>query len=155
MSLLAAFVLLSRLLLTVNDAAISKAELVSQAEATLYATTLAQAMIQEVSLKYFDQRTVKTPATSPDSLSPAEILGADLGEVFPNFNDLDDYHGYKRSVANPRLGAFRTSVRVSYANANGDSVKVRTYFKKITVTVSGNSEVTLKHPIELASLISY
>jgi hypothetical protein len=155
LSLMAAFVLLSRLLLSVNDAAIFKTELVNQAEATLYATTLAQATVQEVTLKDFDQNTTSKAVPSPDSLTLAKNLGPEVGEVFSKYNDLDDFNGYKRTVANPRLGNFQSAVRVTYAAANGDSTVDRTYYKRITVTVSDISKLTLKIPVELTRIISY
>jgi len=152
---MAAFVLLSRLLLSVNDAAIFKGELVNQAEATLYATTLAQATLQEVTLKNFDERTALKPVPSADSLTQAASLGPEAGEVFAKYNDLDDFSGYVRTVLNPRLGNFQSSVRVTYADANGDSTTTRSWYKRITVTVSDKSGLSLKIPVKLTSVISY
>ncbi len=152
---MAAFILLTRLLVTVNNTMINKQELIGQAEATIYATTLAQAMMQEVSLKSFDQKTVSGAVKLADSLTTVGKLGKDLGEVFPNFNDLDDYKLYKRTTQNPRLGRFQTLVNVWYATSIGDSSKVPTFYKKISVTVSDSTKFALKIPIQITNIISY
>lgn len=154
-SLMAAFVLLSRLLLSVNQTIITKNELVQESEATIYATTLAQAMIQEVSLKSFDQKTVTTSIFVADSLTPRTSLGVDVGEVFPKYNDLDDYGNYKRTTKNPRLGNFQTKVSVIYATTTGDSSGKPTFYKKISVTVSDSSKLSLKVPVQITNIISY
>ena len=153
--LIAAFMLLSHLSLSVKNLILTDSEIKYEAEATIFASSLAQAMLQEVSLTQFDQKSIGKDIPIPDSLTAPQSLGKDAGENFPNFNDLDDYRGYHRSVANPRLGRYQVDVVVAYANANGDTVNTRTFYKKINITVSDSTRQVLKNPVQLSTIISY
>jgi hypothetical protein len=152
---MAAFVLLSRLLVSVNGNIIAKNELIRQSEAAICATTLAQAMLQEVSLKAFDEVTITKNAPLPDSLTLRTSLGKEPGENFPYFDDLDDYKNYKRYTKVQRLDSLQTLVNVLYCSATGDSSGKATFYKKITVTVTDITNRSMKIPVQLSNIISY
>ncbi|HCY75549.1 MAG TPA: hypothetical protein DHV28_06475 [Ignavibacteriales bacterium] len=103
----------------------------------LTAFSLADDMIEEIKQKAFDERTI-------DFITPnAEQLTLDLGtegEVWPNFNDVDDYNGYSKNVGLPYLETYHVSTAVFYVNSNDpNSVAAdgeRTFYKKVEVTVT-------------------
>ena len=135
-----ALFLLSLISLSVNRAVLQRQETSTEGEAVIVATSLAQSMVEEISMKKFDQRVVLTPASVPDSLTLTSQLGADSGEVFPNFNDVDDFNGYSRTVATPVLGDFTLKSRVWYTTSTllGDSTSTRTFMKAVKIVVGGN-----------------
>src|ERR1035437_10040716 len=90
---LLAMVLLSFLILRVNNSFL-------QTNTTLYDTkfevlgySLAQSIIQEIEKLHFDQNTVS--AVLSDSTLLTSTLGPDSGETTADtFNDVDDYNNY-------------------------------------------------------------
>ena len=153
--LIAAFMLLSFVTLSVKNTMGTEDEVKYVAEASIYATSSAQAMLQVISLYQFDEKTIGKDVPVPDSLTAVGSLGKEAGEVFPNFDDIDDFKGYRRTISNPRLGNFRMDANVSYTDANGNASNIRTFYKKLTVTVSDSLALTLKSPIQVSTLISY
>ena len=89
-----------------------------------------------------------------DSLTPVAKLGKDASEVYPNFDDIDDFKGYSRrdTISN---GILFSKVNVVYINPNSpdDSSKLPTYYKKISVSVIDSS--TMVAPITLTNIITY
>ena len=147
------FMLLCILTATVNKAIVNKTGDTYQAEAFIAATTLAEGLSQEISQKAFDEKTVTAAADSAGSFTAVGSLGKEAGEVYATFDDIDDYRGYTRvdSLAN---GAFTSSVAVQYLNpATLDTSAVRTYYKKVTITVTDQREMLV--PVTLTSIISY
>ena len=86
-----------------------------------------QLMEEIVSKKYVDAQDQKNTVIGPNS-----------GEVYPNYDDVDDYNGYSRSVP-----PYTVSANVTYASYNGTawvSSATQTDFKQITVRVTrGNN----------------
>lgn len=108
----------------------------------LTAFSLADDMIEEIKQKAFDKRNigeggaiVLTPdlsqLTSPDSLGRE-------GEVWPYFDDVDDYNGYSKNVGLPYVETYNVSVDVHYVNGNDPdtNISTRTFYKKVEVTVT-------------------
>lgn len=149
-----ALFLLSLISLSVNRAVLQRQETSTEGEAILVATSLAQSMIEEVSVKKFDEKCVAAPAASPDSLTPAYSLGPETGEVFP-FNDMDDYNGYSRTLATPVLGNFRVKSNVWYTNSTllGDPTSTRTFMKTVRVVVDSNSY--LRDSVVVQNIVTY
>ena len=92
--ILGSMTLLLMLSVTVNNAIINKVQDAYQSESVLAATTMAQALIQEVSLEAFDENTISAPVDSTPQLTPRIALGKDAAEAYPYFDDLDDYKYY-------------------------------------------------------------
>lgn len=110
-------------------------------EALLTGTGLAQSLIDEITTKSFDERTIGKVVTTPDSLTPINLLGPDVGENdFSKFDDIDDYNGHQRTDNLPRLGNFISNVTVYYVNINNPDIvsNTRTFAKKIDVFVRNN-----------------
>jgi hypothetical protein len=153
--IIAALLLLSLISLSVNRAVLLNQETGLEGEATIVATSLAQSLIEEISMKKFDQKVVSGSVAKPDSLTPTVSLGPDAGETYPNFNDLDDYNGYTRTTATPQTGNLTLRSRVWYTNSAllGDSTFTRTFMKAITVVVDTNAY--LKSPVTVRSMVRY
>ena len=112
----------------------------------LTAFSLADDMIEEMKVKGFDQTTLPFPTNTPSTLT--QNLGPETGEVYPNFNDVDDFNGYSKTVDEPHAEGYVVSCTVQYVEANNPDVvsSTQTFFKKATVTVSSpymNHAVTL------------
>ncbi|MGX5172400.1 hypothetical protein ACUR5C_00065 [Aliikangiella sp. IMCC44653] len=107
------------------------------------AAQLAQAYLEEISLRRFDEN---SPAgngqrcNSPGQPSCSATLGSD-GETRDQFDDIDDYNGLSDSpprdaLNNPRSGFnnYQTSVNVSYAG--GDFGLAAQDLKKIEISIT-------------------
>jgi len=113
----------------------------SRSEVISDAIFYAQQLMEEVKSKRYDENLNPPPLTDPGN------LGADSGEVYPNFDDVDDFDNYSDTVNN-----YNRSVDVRYVYLNGNNwddtcpfanCQARTdcltcdqcCYKKITVTV--------------------
>ncbi len=124
-------------------------------EAMISGTAIAQSMIDEISQKSFDEKTISKVITNPDSLTPVKFLGPDEGETdFTKYDDIDDYNGFKKLETLTRLGNFKTWVDVYYVTSTNLDVKSMspTFYKKIDVFVTNNF---ITDTIKLYRIISY
>ena len=117
----------------------------------LTAFSIADNLIEEIKGKSFDQTTINLTTTNPASLTPVANLGPDSGEVYPNYNDVDDYNGFKDTTAAPYFETYYTSCTVQYVDSNNqDAVSsIQTFYKKVTVTVSSPY---LSDPISISAI---
>ena len=122
--------------------------------------SIADNIIEEIKSKSFDQTTIKLPTTNPASLTPVANLGPDSGESYPNFNDVDDYNGFKDTTAAPYFETYYISCSkihnlessaCKYVTASNPDVasSVPTFFKRATVTVSSRY---LSNPISISAI---
>ncbi len=102
----------------------------------LTAFSLADDLIEEMKVKSFDQNTIDFPTNDPSTLT--QYLGHGGGEVYPNFNDVDDFNGYTRNVDEPHAEGYVVSCVVQYVKGSNPDVvsSTQTFFKKATVTVT-------------------
>jgi hypothetical protein len=136
---LLAMVLLSFLILRVNN-------MFLQTNTTLYTTkfevlgySLAQSMIQEIESLDFDENTVNAAVSDSSNLSAT--LGKDGTETTSDtFDDVDDYNNYTRSDTIPaHTGTvFNIRCKVEYVLPTSPDVATasKTWQKKITVFVT-------------------
>lgn len=151
---LGAFTLLIFMTMTVNQAISSRVDDNYQAEAVISATSLAQSMLNQACQKVFDDSALVYPADNVTQLTPVDLLGKEAGEVYATYDDIDDFDHYVRKDTSAN-GIFTTSVKVVYvdpANLYGTSA-VRTFFKKVTVTVTARELKSI--PISLTRIVSY
>ncbi len=75
------------------------------------------------------------PSGNPDSYTPYRSMSTTY------FDDIDDYHGYKRTASAGNLTGFLLSVEVYYVDGSDLETPSasRTYFKKIVVTVTNTT----------------
>lgn len=157
---LASVVLLTLLMTQINSNTVEGREALQQLELEHTATAIAQQFVEEAKSKKFDGGVGMVPSAGmPGNFTPWDDLGAGGWESYPNFNDVDDYHNLSRTVyingesfdPDSTNGIpFNVSVQVQYVtDANPDSAASdETYFKRMTVTVTGDyipSTITVKH----------
>ena len=117
----------------------------------LTAFSLADDLIEEIKQKAFDEETVEWKAITAEQLTNIDAFGAvDPGENSVNdFDDIDDYHNYSKSVSTPHVENYTVSSTVDYVSASDqDEVSnVQTFFKRVTVRVTSPY---LSHPVMLS-----
>ena len=138
---LGAMVLLSSLILSANRSVLENTDMVAQGGYRLAATSLGQAVIEEAGAKQFDEVVVGTPPASlPTGFTAPGTLGPDSGESYPDFDDVDDFHGLERDITTADSVSYRISVQVGYVETVDPNTVVssRTFFKKMDVAVSSD-----------------
>jgi len=116
--------------------------------------SLADDLLEEVKQKAFDAATVNFPTTNPASLTAPNSLGHSSSEVYPNFNDIDDFNGFSRGVSAPHAENYEVSCVVQYVDGDDPDVVVntQTFYKKVTVTVTSPY---LRNPVKLSQIFTH
>ena len=124
-----------------------------QREFTTYANSLAQSVIDEAKTKAYDGKVVGGSPPLPAGFTGHGALGPEPGEVYPNFDDVDDYNGFT-GADSLMLGDYSINVWVNYVNETtpDDSVHQKTFCKKMTVQVTSDY---LNHPLETSYVFGY
>jgi len=119
----------------------------------LTAFSIADDLLEEIKQRAFDQQTVVFKAITPDALTSPDNLGIESGEVWPNFNDIDDYNNYTKPVSLPHAENYTVTSQVRYVQTNDqDQVSTtQTYFKRVEIFV--NSPY-LGHELKLAYIFT-
>lgn len=153
---IAALILLGTTIVTTNRTSFQHGVILQQTEIGLYAVSLAQGLIEEASGKAFDTYTAQ-PAdttlitqiatlTTDLSITP----GPESGEVYPDFDDFDDYHSTTpRNVYITGVDTLKIWATVFYVNPSNPNVSAvgRTWHKRMLVSVTGPSMLdTIKVP---------
>ena len=147
--------LLSIITLTYNQSISSQQTTMFNNEAILTATALAQGMLDEISTRAFDEKTINGGVTSADSLTANGSLGPDTGESsILLYDDIDDFKNYIDTTSLERLGNFNFKVQVGYIqNLNPDTkISTRSFSKRIDVAVHNQY---LPDTLKLKTIISY
>jgi hypothetical protein len=135
---LGAMIILSLVSLLFNSSALQSTNIELQDKVYLTAFSLADDLIEEMKQKAFDERTVDFQAINLNQLS--SHLGPDTTggtvEVWPDFNDIDDYNGYLKVTDLPLAQGYRVTCNVTYCDAAGDIRSSQQYYKKVNVTVT-------------------
>lgn len=132
-------VLLSFVMLTFYESEGNTTSMTIFNEALITSTGLGQTLIEELSLKAFDEYTINNIAESTDSLTLANYLGPEYDETSIDlFDDMDDFNNYERTDSLSRLGNFNIKVRINYVlYEEPDSiVNVRTFYKQARISVT-------------------
>lgn len=119
----------------------------------LTAFSLAHDLIKELKQKAFDAVTVEFPTTDPTELTPYEYFGPASSEIYPNYNDIDDYQGFNRTISVPHVENYNISCEVWYVNGNNpDQISsIQTFYKKVKVTVTSPY---LRKPVSLSFIFT-
>jgi hypothetical protein len=133
---LGALVIFSIVSLLFNSSVLQNSTIEIEDKVYLTAFSLADDLIEEMKQKAFDERTVDFQAIRKDQLTPVGSLGTDGTEVWPNFNDIDDYNNYNKDVDAPHAEGYTIHCNVDYCDANGNILGTQDYYKKVTITVS-------------------
>ena len=103
----------------------------------LTAFSLADDLIEEIKQKAFDEKTLIFPTVNPLTLTPSGSLGTE-GEIYPYFNDIDDYNNFSRDADAPHTENYHISAKVYYVSETNQDAKstIQTFYKRVDVTVS-------------------
>lgn len=150
MLVLGAFAMLSILSLNMNRMMFSSMVLGLEMEATINVISYGQSMLDEILSKSFDENAVDgierlyspseaTPEAAFGPDGPAEVItGIDsLNLSQTTFDDVDDYHLYRRKVWDPRLGWSFIVDSVYYVQEENPDIRssTQTFYKVVTVTI--------------------
>ena len=138
LTVLAAVVLLSALILNVNRSILLSSTDYYESEAIMTATSVGQQLLDEISSRAFDENTINNYVQDVSGFTGHDSLTFESGELYPNFDDVDDFNGYYRTDSTSRMGNFVSSVIVAYVNpASPDVIQnLKTRMKRISVVVS-------------------
>lgn len=134
---LGALVLISLISLRFNSAVLENSTIETENKVYLTAFSLANDLIEEIKMKAFDAATVKFPTTDPSVLTSPYSLGHADYEVYPNFNDIDDFNDYSRTIDAPHAENYSVRCNVYYVSEYNPDFKVmtQTFYKRVDVTV--------------------
>jgi len=136
---IAAMMMISRMVLSVNSQNAQSGGSIEMAAYRITATSLGTSVIEEASGLHFDELSDSTGISTPSSFTAANKLGPDNGEVYPNFDDFDDFNGLVKTDSIIGSAVFVTNVTVQYVNITNNVITVantQTFNKQITVMVS-------------------
>ena len=154
-----AMILLSTLILRVNNNFAGNTATVYDSKFAILATSVGASVIEEAMGKAFDENTASGPASQFSDLTAPNKLGPDGSESYPNFNDFDDYNGYTKVDSTMPSAVFDIQCTVCYVYPNNPNVAANTatWTKKISVIVYAdkNSTSLMTDTVRLSSLFSY
>ncbi len=148
-----ALLLFALISLRFNSTLLENSTVETENKVYLTAFSLADDLIEEIKQKAFDAATVKFPTTNPEDLTSAYSLGPGSWEVYPNYNDIDDFNGYIRPVTAPHAENYSVICEVCYVDADNPDLKVmtQTFYKRIRVTITSPY---MRSPIVLSMIFT-
>jgi hypothetical protein len=148
-----ALLLFSLVSLNFNSSVLSNTTIEVENKVYLTAFSLADDLIEEIKQKAFDAATIDFPTTDPSTLTAANDLGHGWWEIYPDYNDIDDYHGFVDMVSTPHAEGYEITCVVQYADGDDPDqvVSTQTFYKKVTVTVDSPY---LRSPIQLSHIFT-
>lgn len=146
-----ALVIFSIVSLLFNSSVLQTSTLEIEDKVYLTAFSLADDLIEEMKQKAFDEMTVDFQAINKSQLTPASALTFETGEVWPNFDDIDDYNNYNKQIDAPHAEGYTVHCDVTYCDADGSDESTQEYYKKVTITVSSDY---LRDPFQMYFIFS-
>lgn len=146
--------LLSFISLRFNSTVLENTVVETENKIYLTAFSLGDDMIEEIKQKAFDEQTVEWRSITPSELTSLESFGPDLDEIsVADYDDIDDYDGYSKSISLPHAENFTVLSTVDYVTANNQnqSSLAQTFFKRVSVNVSSPY---LSYPINLTFIFT-
>jgi hypothetical protein len=139
--------MLATIMLTVNTNTQDNNNAVQMSQYRIMAASLATSTVERATGLAFDQNTVSSDIPATTSLTAANHLGVEPGEVDSvenTFNDFDDYNGFHKWVKGDsvffRTADFRVWSTVDYVTITGNAIvsspSAATYNKRIIVYVT-------------------
>ena len=119
-----------------DSAVLQNTELEVENKVYLTAFSLADDLLEEIKQKAFDEQTVQFKAISTSALTSTETLGKE-SEVWPAFDDIDDYNGFSKPVSLPHAEKYTVSSNVFYVSPDDQDElsATQTYFKRVEIIV--------------------
>jgi hypothetical protein len=156
-----AMFILALVVLRVNNTFLSTTDVMSNTKFGVLAVSLGTSIIEEACGKKFDTATDTTSISNVSLLTDPSGLGPKYGEVYPNFNDFDDFNNYTRVDSSMPSAVFSISCKVHYVDITGSNiveVNKKTWHKKIDVMVTSRSFTKssgIQDTVRLSSIFSY
>ena len=129
-----ALFLLSLASLRFNSTVLENTTVETENKVYLTAFSLADDLIEEIKQKAFDEKTIDFQAINESQLTYPP--NKETGEVWPYFDDVDDYNNYIKPVSLPNVEDYTVSCTVNYCTANGDDIFTQSFYKKVNVEVT-------------------
>ena len=148
---LGAMILLSMVILRVTNSFMNTDVLLMESKFGVLGVSLATSMMEDATGKSFDEESDSGTVLLIGDLSD---IGPDAGEVYPNFDDFDDYDGLIKIDSSMPSAVYKIECNVNFvtpANLDG-STAAKTWHKKLSVRVTTKSS---KDTIELETIYSY
>lgn len=155
MILLGAIAIFGRFLLTINTARFNTEFRVIAGESQYIAASLAESVIDEASTKAFDHATTTFFLHGGTAgLTEPSFLGTETGDVYPDYNDIDDYHGLTLTDTASNGIQYNVSVAVGYVDESNweTTLSSKTLMKRMNVTVSSEH---LPDTVTISRVFSY
>lgn len=156
-----AMMLLSFLVLRFNSIHLTSAQASYNSKFGIVATSLANSLIEEAKDKAYDAVALDTNIVIDNASDFSTTLGKETGEVYPDFDDFDDYNNLlyidSLSLRNPQTGAgtkFEIRSIVEYVTDTTPDIKSasKQYHKKITVSVFSSA---MMDTVKLSTVFSF
>lgn len=146
-----AIMLLGMVILRVNAGFLNTSTVLMDSKFGVLATSLGTSFIEEANGKAFDE---KSDTNFISLVSDFSTIGPDSGEVYPYFDDFDDFDGLVRPDSTLPSAVFKIACNVFYINPVAPDIPSanKTFHKKIVVTVTSES---MRDTVKLSSVFSY
>lgn len=148
-----ALMIFSLVSLRFDSAVLQNAEVEVENKVYLTAFSLADDLLEEIKQRAFDEQTIVFKSITPAALTQSNNLNAESGEVWPNYDDIDDYNNYSKPVSLPHAENYSVQSKVYYVLASDQNVvsTTPTYFKKVDLFVDSPY---LNHQIKLSYIFT-
>lgn len=150
-----AMALLSVLVLGVNNKIFFTGTSLTESKIEVLANSIGTSVIEEASSKAFDEATIANSVDDVSSLTDKNLMGAEGKETQLDFDDFDDYNGFKfADTKTLEPDTFYVSCKVFYVEPPDLELSSgKSWNKRIVVTVT--SPYMPKDTITLTSIYSY
>lgn len=164
----AAIFLLTLVILRVTSNLLTTDNVMNNSKVSLMAVSLATSLMEEATGKAFDKNTDNGVVISTADLTPVASLGSETGEIYPNFNDFDDYNFFLTipkidsiDVAQDKYLIFQIFCKVNYvsdSNPMGTS-STPTWHKRLSIKVTSNAmrdeAIGRQDTVRISTIFSY
>jgi MSHA pilin protein MshD len=159
-----AMMLLAISILGINNKFLNTSSVLYNTKFGVLAVSLGTSIVEEANGKAFDLAGSDDAITSLSQLTPPSGLGPAVGEVYPDFNDFDDFNGFHKTdsikINSKTFAVFDIDCNVRYVvDGNPSAVSsIATWHKRIDVSVTSESMKNANNQqdtVKLSSVYSY
>ena len=152
---IAGIVILGTLTLIFRDILLDSDKHETEGEYQIMAIKLLDKFIDQVALKSFDEASVNgIPNGIPGSFTSPSNLGPEANEIYPNFDDVDDYHNF--SIIDTTSTGMYYTIKVDIGYVTIDDTKnfssSQSNMKRMNVTLISTS---IPDEMHLSRIFSY
>ena len=152
---IAGIVILGTLTLIFRDILLDDDNNETEAEYQIMAINLLDKFIEQVALKSFDEASVNgRPIGIPGSFTSPSKLGPEKDEIYPNFDDVDDYHNF--SYTDTTSSGINYTIKVEMGYVTFDDTEnfsnTQSIMKRMNVSIISTS---IPEEMHLSRIFSY